>query len=416
MPQFSYVAKDSSGKTFKNVTDAYSQTSLVDTLQKQGLFVVNVQEIRVSAPSGKTSTTTKKKKMKFGHKKVKLNDMLIFARQLGTMMEAGVSLIRSLDVIKAQTDSELLYHVILKLRQDVEGGSALSIALAKHPKVFNQFWISLIEVGEASGTIPNVLKKLAFYLEQQAAFRSTIISGLIYPAILFFVSMGAVMFFALVVGPKFEDIFKQMGAHLPLITVVLLSVFRFIKEKIVFLAVGVALFIFLVKNFFKTYQGRILFEKIMFNMPVFGEVYRLIIVERFCSQMAILIDSGVPILYALDICSRLVDNNTCSVIINNIKDSVKEGEWLVTPMERSQFFPPLAVQMINVGEETGELSKMFNHVSAFFQENVTTFMKRFSTIIEPFMLVFMGAVIGTIVLAMFLPMFNIAQLGGAGGG
>lgn len=413
MPQFSYTAKDSAGKTFKDIAEAYSQTALLDTLQKQGFYVVNIQEIKVNAPAAK-ATVTKKKKLKFSHKKVKLNDMLVFARQLGTMMEAGVSLIRSLDVIKAQTDSELLFNVIVKIRQDVEGGSALSIALTKHPKTFNQFWVSLIEVGEASGTIPNVLKKLAFYLEQQAVFRSTVISGLIYPLILFGVSMGAVFFFALVVGPKFEDIFHQMGAQLPLITVVLLAIFRFIKEKFLFLVGGMVLFIFLLRNFAKTYQGRMAFEKIMFNMPVMGNIYRLIIVERFCSQMAILIESGVPILYALDICSRLVDNNTCSVIINNIKDSVKEGEWLVTPMEKSQFFPPLAVQMINVGEETGELSKMFNHVSAFFQDNVTTFMKRFATIIEPFMLVFMGAVIGTIVLAMFLPMFNIAQLGGAG--
>ncbi len=154
----------------------------------------------------------------------------------------------------------------------------------------------------------------------------------------------------------------------------------------------------------------------MFNLPAFGGIYRLIIVERFASQMAILIDTGVPILYALDITERLVDNNTCALIVSSIKEGVREGELLVTPMERSGFFPQMCIQMILVGEETGELSKMLKHVSSYYQTTVETFMKRFATIIEPVMLVFMGAVIGTIVLAMFLPMFNIAQIGGAGGG
>ena len=157
-------------------------------------------------------------------------------------------------------------------------------------------------------------------------------------------------------------------------------------------------------------------EKILFSLPTVGEVYRLIIIERFSAQMSILIDAGVPILYALDISERLVDNNTCSLIINNIKEGVKKGELLVTPMEKSGFFPPMCVQMIMVGEETGKLSKMLKHVAKFYQEQVEIFMKRFATIIEPFMLVFMGAIIGTIVVSMFLPMFNIAQLGGASGG
>ena len=165
------------------------------------------------------------------------------------------------------------------------------------------------------------------------------------------------------------------------------------------------------KMYVKTYTGRLHYEKLLFRAPVIGDVYKLIIVERFSAQMAILIESGVPILYALDITERLVDNNTCALIISDIREAVKEGELLVAPMERSGFFPPMCVQMITVGEETGELSKMLDHVAKVHQEGVETFMKRFSTIIEPFMLVFLGAIIGTIVVAMFLPMFNLSQLG-----
>ena len=270
-----------------------------------------------------------------------------------------------------------------------------------------------MEVGEASGTIPVVLNKLTFYLEQQASFKSTITSGLIYPAVLLMVSMGAIAFFALFVGPRFETIFNSMKVDLPLITVILLSSFKFVKKNILVIIIVIGVIIFLLQKYLKTYQGRLLFEKFLLNAPIIGEVYKNIIVERFASQMAILIDAGVPILYALDISERLVDNNTCALVISEIKENVRQGELLVTPMERTGFFPPMCIQMIMVGEETGELSKMLKHVSAFYQDNVETFMKRFSTLIEPFMLVFMGGVIGVIVVAMFLPMFNIAQLGGA---
>ncbi|MGE0267223.1 MAG: type II secretion system F family protein [Candidatus Omnitrophota bacterium] len=413
MPKFSYTIRDQNGKTYKSVIEGFDRNSVVTHLQKQNYFVVNVVEIKTGA-SGKSAL--KKKKKTFTHKKVKLHDLLAFSRQLGTMLEAGVTLIRSLDVILSQVQSQRFNEALKQIRNDVEKGESLSSSLAKHPQIFNPFWISLIEVGEASGTIPTVLAKLNFYLEQQARFKATIISGIIYPAILFGVSIGAVVFFALVVGPKFESIFTQMGAELPLITKVLLGIFKFIKQKFFMLILGIIGSVYLFRKYIKTHAGRMQFEKFLFRLPTFGEIFKLIIVERFTSQMSILIDAGVPILYALDITERLVDNATCAIIVSNIKEGVKGGELLVAPMERSEFFPPMAVQMIMVGEETGELSKMLKHVSHFYQDTVETFMARFATIVEPFMLIFMGGIIGTIVLAMFLPMFNLSQLGGGGGG
>lgn len=410
MPKFAYVAKDKNAKTYRDVVDAASKQSVLDRLQQEGYFVVSINELS-GAGHGRKVVTSKRKK-RFSHTKIKLEDVLSFARQLATMLEAGVTLIRSLDVIIVQVQSQQFHSIISKVRKDVEQGGSLSQALIKHPKVFNQFWVSLVEVGEASGTIPVVLNKLAFYLEQQATFRSAIISGLIYPLILFVVACGAIGFFALFVGPRFEAIFESMQVDLPGLTVVLLTIFRFMRNNFLKLVIGIVVGVFLFKRYLKTYHGRLMFERFMFSLPTIGDVYRLIIVERFSSQMAILIDSGVPILYALDITERLVDNNTCALVVSSIKEAVREGELLVGPMERSGFFPPMAIQMITVGEETGELSKMLKHVSKFYQEGVETFMKRFATIVEPFMLVFMGGVIGVIVVAMFLPMFNIAQLGG----
>ncbi|MCK5180002.1 MAG: type II secretion system F family protein, partial [Candidatus Omnitrophica bacterium] len=210
MQKFSYTVKDKSGKTIKDTVDAISRDALIDKLQKQDFFIVEVSEASASGFTRKKKSL--KKPRKFRRKKIKLQDLLTFSRQLATMLEAGVPLIRSIAVIQSQIESRNFFNVINDVQKNVEQGASLSSALAAHPKVFSQFWVSLIEVGEASGTIPKTLDKLAFYLEQQASFRSTIVSGIIYPAILFTVSMGAIAFFALVVGPKFQSIFESMGA------------------------------------------------------------------------------------------------------------------------------------------------------------------------------------------------------------
>lgn len=407
------MVKDLSGKTIMDSADSTDKEVLIDRLQRQGYYIVSIEPFIAGSPkSVKTKPVkTPPKKDYFTHDGIALDDLLIFARQLATMLEAGVTLLRSLDVIVTQVESRKFHKILMVIKQDVEQGSSLSNALAKHEKVFNPFWVSLVEVGEASGTMPLVLEKLAFYLEQEAAFSSTIISAIIYPAILFTVACGAVGFFAFFVGPRFETIFDSFGVKLPLITRVVLGTFRFVKTKFFILAGSTAIIVFFSKKYFATPAGRLQLENFLFNFPTFGRIYKLIIVERFASQMSILVDSGVPILYALDIAQRLVDNRTCALIVGDIKNGVREGELLVGPMQKSGFFPPMAIQMIMVGEETGELSKMLKHVSAFYQRGVETFMKRFGTMIEPIMLVFMGAVIGTIVLAMFLPMFNITQLG-----
>ncbi len=412
MPKFSTIVKDAEGRTFKNIAQAPNHESLVQKLHSQGYFIVQVKELSAVDMKEKGGSP---QKIKFSHKKISLHDLLTFSRQLATMMEAGVTLTRSLNVIQAQTESQELYQLLVKMRGDIEQGGSLSASMAKFSDVFNQFWISLIEVGEASGTIPTVLNKLAFYLEQQARFRSTIISSLIYPTVLLGVALGAVAFFALFVGPRFESIFKSTGTDLPALTVILLASFKFMKLNIHWIILGCMVIILLLKKYFKTYQGRLGLEKFLFSLPKLGDIYKLIVVERFSSQMAILIDSGVPILYALDICERLVDNNSCALVINKVKESVREGKLLVNTLEQSGFFPPMTIQMISVGEETGELSKMFKHIARFYQDNVEVFMKRFSTLIEPLILIFMGLVMGVLVISMFLPLFNIGQIGGAGG-
>ncbi|MBP6342960.1 MAG: type II secretion system F family protein [Candidatus Omnitrophica bacterium] len=395
------------GKTLQEIEEAPTEQALLDKLQGQGYFVISLQPMRTEAPKPETKKTRKVKKDSFTHTGITMDDILVFSRQLATMLEAGITLLRSLDVILSQIESRTLHKVLTQVRNDVEQGRSLSSSLEKHPKHFSQFWVSLVEVGEASGTMPQVLEKLAIFMEQQAAFRSIIISAIIYPCILLMVCLGAIGFFAFFVGPKFEAIYTSMGKQLPAFTKLLLAVFKFIKQNILFLIAGCVAASFMFGQYIKTAVGQMQFEKFIFALPTFGMITKKIVVERFASQMSILIDSGVPILYALEISEKLVENRTCGLIISDIRDSVREGKMLAEPMELSGFFPPMAVQMIKVGEETGELSKMLKHVSAFFQREVEAFMKRFGTLIEPLMLVVMGGVIGTIVLAMFLPMFSI---------
>jgi type IV pilus assembly protein PilC len=410
MPIYFYKVKDAQGNTKTDTIQAASENSLVEQLQSEGYFVVAVREETAKSSSSKEEEK-KEVKLTFDHDGYKIEDLLVFSRQLATMMEAGVTMLRSLDVIKSQIQSRVLYEAVNKIHDDVEQGSSLSGAWAKHPKIFNQFWVSLAEVGEASGTMPLVLNKLALHVEREVAFQSAIVSAMVYPAILFVVCIGAIIFFALFVAPKFEDIFHAMHTELPIMTRCLLAVFDFIKHYILLIMGGAVGVFFLLKSYFSTPMGQLQFEKIIYSLPIVGEVTKLIIVERFAAQMAILTESGVPILYSLEITEKLVDNKTCGLVVAQVHEGVREGKGMADSLMKSGFFPMMAVQMIKVGEETGELGKMFKHVAEYYQANVEAFMKRFGTLIEPFMLVFMAFIIGVIVISIFLPLFKLGQGG-----
>ncbi|MDP8264649.1 MAG: type II secretion system F family protein [Candidatus Aceula lacicola] len=413
MPDFLYVVKNEEGKTIKGSLSTVDKDAAVEQLQKQGYFIISVNPAKKD-PSMKFSQSKSEieGKRKFSHKRVKIEDKLLFSRQLATMLESGVNLLRSLNVIVLQVESEEFYKVLCQVRDDVEQGVSLSLTLSKFPKYFDSLWVSLTEIGEASGTMPRVLNKLAFYVERKEAFRSAIISAVIYPAILFSVSIGAILFFALFIGPRFKVLYDSLDAELPALTQTMLNVFDTIKTKF-FLITGVFCAIFIIaKKYFKTPVGQRQLENFLFGLPGVGHVMKTIVVERFTSQMSILVESGVPILYALDIGERMIGNKICEDVLKEMKSKVREGKLISEEMIRTGFFPPMASQMIAIGEETGELGKMLDHVAEYYQRYVQTFMTRFSTIFEPFILVFMGGTIGLIVLSMFLPIFNIASMGG----
>jgi type IV pilus assembly protein PilC len=345
------------------------------------------------------------------HFGINSDDMVLFCRQLATLLGAGVTILKSLETISKQISSRKLYTVIGNLRKSMEGGASFHESLAKEPTVFSDLWVNLVESGEASGNLAIILDRLALYLERNAEFTRKLISSLIYPCILLGASFLAMLFLTIKIVPTFAEVFKGFNMTLPGPTLVLIAISNFVRKTIVIFVIGGTMAYFAFLNYIRTKEGRRNFELFIFKLPVFGEFFRALTIERFSSEMSTLIESGVPILYSLEITEHSVGSLVIGEIIHKIKDDVRAGKPLSQPLERSGFFEPMVVQMVHIGEEIGELSQMFKRINVFYQTYVETFLSRFLTLFEPLILIFMGLVIGAMVIGMFLPIFKISQVG-----
>ena len=405
MPDFLYKARDSEGNIVQGTMIAENQAEVIDILQRRSLLITSVQEIivkkKIKAPALKFA------RLSFSTK-VKTDDLCIFARQLGTLLNAGVPLLRSLSVLGKQVSSLPLRNAIEKIKEDIQSGSTLKDALDKHPKVFSKFWVNLVGTGEASGQLPSVLEQIAQYFESSGELQRKVISALMYPAILLFVCTSAIFVFVLKIVPVFAEMFASFGSQLPAITQFLVDLSavlrKFFLPGVILTPVAIFLFIRLIK----TDKGRLVFDKIRLGMPIFGNLFRNIAIANFARGLGTMIASGVPILYALEIVTKTVGNRVIEDSLEVVKDSVRDGKSIAEPLEQSGIFPPMVVLMVNVGEETGELSDMLKHVAVFYEERVSMVVERLSSLLEPFMLVFMGGVVGFLVIAMFLPIFKMA--------
>lgn len=409
MPKFSYISRKTTGERESGVIEGPSQDEVLFQLQKRGLLVTSIIpfDLNKKEPSFTKDTKAKEKKQ-FSHNGVTANDLVLFSRQLSMLLSAGVSLLRSLDIVSKQVDSKKLFTVINQIRQDMEAGRTLKDSVGKFPEIFDALWVNLIETGEASGNLPTVLDKLAYYLEETMSFQRKIISALMYPGILLLVSLLAVFFFVVKIVPTFSKILTSFGVELPLPTKILIGISDFLTKKFFLLAAIITVFVFLFKFFSKRPPLNRAIEEFKFKVPIFGDFFRFLFLERFATTMAILIESGVPILYALEISERSAGSMKMAETIAFIKKSVKEGRSMAVPMEKSDFFTPMVIQMVSIGEEIGELSNMLKRIAKFYQEYLETFVIRLATIFEPLMVVFMGFVIGAMVISIFLPIFSLA--------
>jgi type IV pilus assembly protein PilC len=413
MPKFSYIARDTTGKKITGVEEAGSQEEIVGRLQAKDLIVVNiVSDHKEGAPAFKEEGQ-RKAKFRPQHSGVKDEDLTLFCRQLATLLGAGVTILKSLDIISQQVSSRKLQQVLRDLQRNMEAGVSLHETMAKHPKVFNELWVNLVESGEASGNLAIILSRLANYLERMEAFKRKVISALIYPVILTVAGLGALLFLSVKIIPTFAELFKGFNVELPALTKILLVISSTLRRYMLVGLVGSTILFFLFRKYTRSGEGRRQWERFKFDMPVLGDFFHALILERFSSEMSTLVESGVPILYSLEIAERSVGNVIVGDIIRKIKEDVREGKPLSQPLEKSGFFEPMFVQMVAIGEEIGELSQMFKKINAFYQEYVETFLTRFTAMFEPLMLIFMGVVIGVMVIGMFLPIFQISKIGGS---
>lgn len=411
MPKFAYIARDSKGIKVTGTEESSSADELTIRLQLRNLVVVNIiPELKEKALVATLQASDRQRRYRrYG---VTGDDLVILSRQLATLLGAGVTILKSLDIISKQVYSRKLYNVLKELQKHMEAGLSFHEAMSKYPNIFSELWSNLVESGEASGNLSVVLNRLASYLERRAAFKRKIISSLIYPVILMIAGIGALLFLTVKIIPTFAELFKGFNVTLPLLTRMLIQVSDFIRKGIFSIIGTIVVLFFILRRYIKTRAGRRRFEQLQFKLLLFGEFFRSLVVERFSSEMSTLIESGVPLLYSLEITEHSVGNSVMADIVRKIKEDVREGKPLNSSLDKSGFFEPMVIQMVAIGEEIGELPQMFKRINTFYEEYSETFLARFTAMFEPIMLIFMGLVIGLMVVGMFLPIFQIATISG----
>jgi len=414
MPRYFYNVRDGSGKKVAGYEDGSSREEVLGKLQGRGLIVISLSESQAGVKTEGVYRAVGKTHYTKMHGGARFGDLVLLARQLATLLGAGVTILKSVEILQKQVTSHRMLAALKRTAKDMEAGLSFHEALSRHPKIFSDLWVNLVESGEASGNLPLVLGRLATYLEKKAEFRRKIISALFYPIILLSVAVGAIVFFILVIIPVFEKLYQGFNITLPLPTQILLNISAFLKKAFIFIVAAVILGIWLFKRYIATEVGRRNWEQLKFRLPLFGEFFQVSVIEGFASEMSTLIESGVPILYALEITERSVNNKTMADVVRQVKEDVRTGKSLSSPLQKSGFFSPMVVQMVTIGEEIGDLPNMFKKISIYYQEYTETFITRFASSFEPLMIVFMGAIIGTMVICMYLPIFKIASIGTGG--
>lgn len=407
MPRFKYSARDKDAKLIYGIIEHIDQDEAIAALQSRGLIVVSINAEKKAGKSGKTA-----KKLKRG---IKADDVTFFCRQMSTLLNAGVTLLRGLAIISRETTSGPLYKAVEEVRTDVEEGRSLHDAMAKHPKIFQSLWVSLIEAGEASGQLAPAFDHIAIYLERTSGVMRKVKGAMVYPVILIAVSLAAILIFTLKIIPMFGEIYKGFDIELPALTLGVLKLSEFMRHYAIFIIGLCAGIIFIIKNLIsKTQPGRYIFDTITLKVPLFGPLVQGMIIERFAHGLGTLIKSGIPILSGLDIVGKVCGNKLFENTIELVREDVRAGRTMSSTLEASGLFPSIVTQMIAIGEETGKLSEMLERVQVYYQDRINSTVDRMTAAFEPLILIFMGSTVGVLIAAMYLPIFKIATGGGVG--
>ena len=404
MESFFYIAKDKNSKTSRGQIQASSREEAIRLLQAQGLYIISLKKIEKAQEREKYLSS-----QRFSHSRIKLEDLVLFTRQLATLLASGVPLLRSLETVSSQCASRKLSKVLLNMVGDIREGLSLTESISKYPSIFSSLWIGLVETGEASGNLSQVLDKLAGYLELRQEFMRKLISAIIYPLILLVASIAALLFFSLVILPKFKEIFSQFEVKLPFLTQLIFNIVTFVRTKFFWILGMLAILGICLRFFVKSSGGKEFLDRLKLNLPLLKDFFYTYFLERFTSTAYILFESGVPVVYALDVIQRSIDNIVFEETLERIKKEVKGGKSLSSELAKAGFFPPMVIEMTTIGEEVGNFPEMFSRLASHYQTALTTKVERFTSFFEPAMILFMGATIGIIVISLFMPLFQLAS-------
>ncbi|MFH1856310.1 MAG: type II secretion system F family protein [Candidatus Omnitrophota bacterium] len=403
MAKFKFVAKNQQGQTITEIIEAENQQAVIDSLRKKQFIIISI----VSQKSSKRLNLSFD--ISFG-KAVKIDDLVVFSRQLATMVSAGLPIVQSLDILSEQIENKRFRAIVSEIKNNVETGSSLSEAMAKHSNAFSDLFVHMVSAGEASGMLDDILDRLAGYLESTSKLMKRINSALVYPIVVLIMAVVITLFMLIKVVPTFKGIFEGFGEALPVPTLILLQISDTLRHYFL-IVFGIFIFVtFVVIKYINTPKGKLRFDTITLNLPIFGKLVKKIAISRFARTLSTLTKSGVSILTALDIVGKTSGNKVIEIAVQNVRESIKEGESIASPLAKAGIFPPLVVRMISVGEQTGSLEEMLTKISDFYDSDVTSAVEGLTSLIEPAVMVFLGGVIGSIVVALYLPVFKIGEL------
>ncbi len=399
MPVYKYKAINTQGNSVDGFVDADSIKTATDKLKREGVYLSSINEV--------DSTQSESKFRLF--KRVSTSELAITTRQFSTLISAGLPLEASLSTLSQQTEDKKLGQILSQVRDSVSEGRSLANSLSEYNDVFSDIYTSIVKAGEASGTLDIVLLRLADFLEKQAALKSRVQSALVYPLFMFIVGSGVLGFMMTFVIPRITKIFEQSKKALPFMTVALINVSNFFTNNFFILLILFVGAVFLGMRYVKTPKGKILVDSISLRIPIFGRINRMVILSRFTRTLGTLLSSGIPLLDALKISGEVSGNQIYINSLNNVSENVKEGTSLANPLEQTGVFPPLMTRMIAVGEQTGELEEMLNRVADTYDQQVDTSLSTLTSLLEPVMILVMGGIVGFIVFAILLPIFDLTS-------
>jgi type IV pilus assembly protein PilC len=401
MPVYEYTARDQTGRVLAGAIEAESDTTVTQKLREMGFFITNLK--RKTEPVGVGEYLAR-------FRGIGLKDLAVFSRQFATMVNAGLSLVRTLSILEEQTVQKQLRDVIAQVRAEIEGGATLSSALAKHPVAFSNLYVNMVKAGEAGGVLDDVLIRLASFLEKELALRQKIKSATTYPILLACAALGALIFMTVVIIPQFAGFFKELGSNaaLPLPTQIAMGVSVLIRKFWYLIILVVFGLLQAARMYVRTPTGRANYDRLKLRLPVLGPVNKKIVIARFSRTFATLVASGVPIMQALEVVGKAIDNVVVQHAVEAVRTSIREGESITIPLAASGMFPPMVVQMVKVGEETGSLETMLTKVADFYDSEIENTVASLTSILEPILIVGMGVVIGAMLISLYLPIFNLA--------